>query len=58
VVVDETGEIRQPEDFAGLARPGYDGYRWDQALHRVVKDEASVANLQTEEGKHLPYQAK
>src|SRR5690348_15693997 len=29
VVIDETGEIRQPEDFVALAEPGYDGYHWD-----------------------------
>lgn len=45
VVVDETGEIRQPEDFVGLAQPGYDGYRWDQTLQQVVKDETLVENL-------------
>src|SRR5262249_15909093 len=39
VVADETGEIRQPEDFVGLAQPGYDGYRWDQTHQQVVKDE-------------------
>ena len=45
VVIDETGEIRQPEDFVGLAQPGYDGYRWDQTHQRVVKAETLIENL-------------
>ncbi len=39
VVIDETGEIRQPGDFVGLAEPGCDGYRWDQTHQHVVKNE-------------------
>ena len=45
VVIDETGEIRRPEDVRGLAQPGYDGYRWDQTYQQVVKDDAMVEDL-------------
>ena|SRR5437763_7480462 len=48
VVIDETGEIRQPEDFVGLAQPSYNGYRWDQTHQHVVKDETPIENLISE----------
>jgi hypothetical protein len=48
VVADETGEIRQPEDFLRLAQPGYDGYYWDQKHQHVVKDEALAENVVSE----------
>ena|SRR5579864_7758444 len=48
VVADETGEIRQPEDFVRLAQPGYDGYHWDQRHQHVVKDEALIENVVSE----------
>jgi hypothetical protein len=48
VVIDETGEIRQPEDFVRLAQPGYDGYGWDQMHQHVVKDETLIENVISE----------
>jgi hypothetical protein len=48
VVADETGEIRQPEDFVRLAQPGYDGYFWNQKHQRMMKGETLVENVISE----------
>jgi hypothetical protein len=48
VIIGETGEIRQPEDFVGLAELGYDGYCWNKTHQHVMKDKTLIENLISE----------